>query len=89
MSHWLTAITVLAYALGALRLICYQRNGARYRRGISLVASAMIAAFLCGIIEVVFYQQTPSGSQAAVAVLLSLLVIRSRGNVAELLRRNP
>jgi len=89
MSEWLTAITAMAYALGALRLICYQRNGARYRRGISLLASAMIAAFLGGVIEAFFYRQDPGFSQAAVAVLLALLVVRSRGNVADLLRRNP
>jgi len=89
MTHWLTVVTVLAYALGALRLICYQRNGARYRRGIGLLASALIAAFLGGIVEIVVFRQLPGGAQAALAVLLTMLVIRSRGNVAELLRRTP
>ena len=60
MTAWLTGITLAAYLLGGLRLICYQRNGARYRRLISLAAAAIIAACLCGAVEILFYRQHPS-----------------------------
>lgn len=86
MTAWLTGITLAAYLLGGLRLICYQRNGARYRRLISLAAVATIAACLCGAVEILFYRQHPSPSQTVLAVVACLLFVRSRGNLAHLFR---
>lgn len=86
MTAWLTGITLAAYLLGGLRLICYQRNGARYRRLISLVATAIVAACLCGAVEILFYHQQPSPSQTVLAVVICLLCVRSRGNLAHLFR---
>ena len=86
MTAWLTGITLAAYLLGGLRQICYQRNGARYRRLISLVAVAIIAACLCGAVEILFYRHHPSPSQTVLAVVVCLLSVRSHGNLAHLLR---
>ncbi len=63
-----------------------ESNGARIRRGISLVACLLIAALLCAGLEILLYQRPVSPWQAAIAVLLCILVYRSRGNLAALLR---
>lgn len=82
-------ITATAYLLSALRLACYSRHGARFRRGMSLLASLFGAALcLCGL-EILLYRPAISPWHAIATVLLCTLVFRSRGNVAALLRPNP
>lgn len=79
-------ITASAYLIGALRLACYCRGAARFRRSISLFTSLFGASLsLCGL-EILLYQPPISPWHATTSVLLCLLIIRSRGNVAALLR---
>lgn len=82
----LPVIAALAYLLIALRVVCYQRNGACYRWGISLVATVIVAASLVGAGEIIFYKPHVSASQTVLAMLLCFIVFRCRGNVAALLR---
>jgi hypothetical protein len=78
--------TALAYLLSALRLACYSRGAARFRRGISLLASLFGASLcLCGL-EILLYRPPVSLWHAIATVLLCTLIFRSRGNVAALLR---
>ncbi|WP_207932916.1 phage holin family protein, partial [Pseudomonas aeruginosa] len=43
-------IAALAYIAAALRLVCYQRCGARFRRSVSLLASLLGASMaICGL----------------------------------------
>lgn len=84
--HLVPLAAAVAYLASALRLLCFQRNGARIRRGISLLACLMIGALLCAGLEILLYQRPVSLWQAAIAVLLCILVYRSRGNLAALLR---
>ena len=84
--HLIPLAAALAYLASALRLLCFQRNGARIRRGISLLACLLIGALICAGLEIILYQRPVSPWQAAVAVLLCILVYRSRGNLAALLR---
>lgn len=86
MTILLPVIAALTYVLIALRVVCYQRNGASYRWGISLVATAIVAACLVGAVEIVFYKPHVSASQTVLAMLLCFIVFRCRGNVAALLR---
>ena len=86
MTILLPVIAALAYVLIALRVVCYQRNGARYRWGVSLVATVIVAASLVGAGEIIFYKPHVSASQAVLAWLLCFIVFRCRGNVAALLR---
>ena len=85
----LPMLAALAYIASALRLVCFQRNGARIRRGISLLACLLIGALFCAGLEILLYQRPVSPWQAAIAVLLCILVYRSRGNLAALLRPTP
>lgn len=82
-------IAATAYLISALRLACYQRGGADFRRGISLLASLLGAASCLSGLEILLYCTPVSLWQATEAVLLCLLIIRSRGNVAALLRPTP
>ncbi|RRV04445.1 phage holin family protein [Pseudomonas sp. v388] len=84
---WLVLlVTAAAYLLAALRLACYCRGQAKYRRGISLLASLTGAALsLCGI-EILLYRTPVSLWHAVSTVLICLLIFRSRGNVAALMR---
>ena len=84
--HLIPLAAALAYLASALRLLCFQRNGARIRRGISLLACLLIGALICAGLEIILYQRPVSPWQAAIAVLLCILVYRSRGNLAALLR---
>lgn len=86
LTHLVPLAAAVAYLASAVRLLCFQRNGARIRRGISLVACLLIAALLCAGLEILLYQRPVSPWQAAIAVLLCILVYRSRGNLAALLR---
>ncbi|SFT48860.1 MULTISPECIES: phage holin family protein [Pseudomonas] len=79
-------LAAVAYIASAMRLVCFQRNGARIRRGISLIACLLIAALLCAGLEILLYQPHVSPWQTAIAVILLILVYRSRGNLAALLR---
>lgn len=85
-AHLLPLAAALAYIASALRLLCFQRNGARYRRGISLLACLLIAALLCAGLEIILFNPRVSFWQTAIAVLLCNLVYRSNGNLAALLR---
>lgn len=81
-------ITALAYLLSALRLACYSRGAARFRRNVSLLASVFGAALcICGL-EILLYRPPTSIWQALSTLLLCLLIFRSRGNVAALLRHS-
>ena len=84
--HLIPLAAAVAYLASALRLLCFQRNGARIRRGISLLACLLIGALICAGLEILLYQRPVSLWQAAIAVLLCILVYRSRGNLAALLR---
>lgn len=79
-------ITAAAYLLGSLRLICYTRGEARYRLGISLLASLFGASLCLSGLDLLLYRPAVSLWQAITAVLLCVLICRSRGNVAALLR---
>lgn len=86
LQHLVPLAAAIAYLASALRLLCFQRNGARIRRGISLLACLLIGSLLCAALEILLYQRPVSPWQTSVAVLLCILVCRSRGNLAALLR---
>ncbi len=91
--HWILSllplVTTLAYVSAALRLVCFNRHGYRYRRGISLLASLLIGILLCAALELILYRPLVSPWQSLLAVLLCVLVYRSGGNVAALMRGVP
>ncbi|MCI3908855.1 phage holin family protein [Pseudomonas viridiflava] len=83
---FIPTVTAAAYLLAALRLACYCRGQSRYRRSLSLLASLFGASLsLCGL-EILLLRPPVSLWHALTSVLLCLLIFRSKGNVAALMR---
>lgn len=85
----LPMITALAYFIAAVRLLCFSRHGYRYRWGMSLLATVLIGTLLCGALDIILNAAKVTLWQAVLAVLICILVVRSRGNVASLMRFTP
>ncbi|WP_241065509.1 phage holin family protein [Achromobacter insuavis] len=85
MGHHLVAfLFVLANFATALRLACYQRRGARYRLGMSVVAYLMVVLTGGQALDVLARQGSVTPWQLGLALLLAFLVFRARGNVANI-----
>lgn len=79
-------IAALAYLASAVRLACYNRGTARFRRGVSLLASLFGVSLCLSGLEILLYRPPVSLWHTTTAVLLCILTFRSRGNFAALLR---
>lgn len=84
----LAILTALAYMAAALRMVLYHRGDARFRRGISTIAALLGGTLFISGLEILLYREPVSIWHAASIILLCVLVFRSRGNVAALLRPN-
>ncbi|KNY05621.1 hypothetical protein AKG08_24895 [Achromobacter piechaudii] len=85
----LSAIAVacaVLYALTAGRFLWYRPNGARHRRALSCLASALIAALFCRTVEILLLRSPASASELVIAGLLCACAWRARGNIAALAR---
>lgn len=79
-------IVVVANVLTAGLLICYRRHGARYRPAMSILAYLLIVCAGGQVIDVLVNRSPVSIWQAGFAVVVALLVVRARGNVACIVR---
>lgn len=86
MTHLFTLISFLAYAGAALCLLLYRKDGARHRQHVSWVAWALLVILAGSCVELLVDGHPVSPFEACRAVLFSLFVFGSRGNVARLLR---
>lgn len=85
----LSAIAVacaILYALTAGRFLWYRPNGARHRRALSCLASALIAALFCRAVEILLLHSPASASELVIACLICAGAWRARGNIAALTR---
>ncbi|PBK04013.1 hypothetical protein CNQ84_11715 [Pseudomonas abyssi] len=89
LSTLFATLVAATHIITALRLVCYRRRGARIRRGISLLAALLIGTLLCNAVDIIIYRQPVTLWQGSLAILLLILVYRSRGNLAALLRPTP
>lgn len=79
-------IVVAANVATAARLICYQRHGSRYRPVMSVLAYLLIVCAGGQVIDVLVNHSAVSIWQAGMSVVVAALVLRSRGNVACVVR---
>ncbi|MEI2416234.1 phage holin family protein [Orrella sp. JC864] len=79
-------IAVVANLATAGRLLAYQRAGARYRPLISCMAYVLIVCTGAEALSILLGASTASVWSSGVAVVLSVLVWRARGNVARIVR---
>ncbi|MCZ0926449.1 phage holin family protein [Halomonas janggokensis] len=80
------AVAAVSYFIAALRLVLFRRRGLRYKRHVSLLASALVGTFLCAGLEIIFFKPDISIFQSALALMFCVLTLRTRGNVATLTR---
>jgi hypothetical protein len=83
---FIAPIGVLANVMTASRLICFRRGCSRYRPGMSLLAYLLIVCSGGQAIDTIFNRVHVSLWEAGFSVVIALLVIRARGNVAHIVR---
>lgn len=83
---FIALIAVAANTLCAASLICYQRRGSRYRPLMSALAYLLIVCSGGQVIDVLVNHTPVSVWQAGVSVVVAMLVLRARGNVACIVR---
>ena len=86
MTAVITMMAVLANLVTASRLICYRRGDSRYRPGVSLLAYLLIVFSGGQVIDTVFNGAQVTPWEAVIAVVIAVLVVRARGNVAAIVR---
>lgn len=79
-------IAMMAYTVAILALLLYERAGARHRYRVSWLAYAMLVVLGGSAIELLLHAKAVGYFEAGRAVFLALFIVRSRGNVAHLLR---
>ena len=78
-------IAVLAYLICGIRIACYSRKETAFHRGYSWLATLLIASFLGQSVHILFFKDPVTLWDTIFALLLAVIVLRSRGNVAKLI----
>lgn len=86
MTVFVALVAVLANIVTAARLICYRRGDSRYRPGVSVLAYLLIVFSGGQVIDTVVNGAHVTPWEAGFAVVIAMLVVRARGNVAAIVR---
>lgn len=89
MAHLLALVMIVANAITCLRLLLYRRDGSRYRPLVSLAAWILIVSTGTTALELglgLYPAQAIHLGDAGIALVLCLLSVSARGNVAHILR---
>ncbi|MFN4366518.1 MAG: phage holin family protein [Acinetobacter sp.] len=78
------AIAVIAYVICGFRIAAFSHGG-DFHRGYSILAAILIAAFLGQCIHILFFKDPVTLWDAIFAVLLAIIIMRTKGNVAKLI----
>lgn len=81
-----TLIAHAAHLAALLRVLAYQRSGARHRYHVSWVAWALVVVMGGSSIDLALSAEQAGFFEASAAVLLAMFVYGVRGNVARLIR---
>lgn len=79
-------VAVIANLVTAARLILYRRGGSQFKRGMSVIAWALIVLTGGYAIDVVFNATPVSPYGSGLSVVLMILVLRAHGNVSKVVR---
>lgn len=82
----LPGMAACSYFIAAMRLATFRRGAHRYKRHVSLLASALIGILLCAGLEVVLLKPEVSLFQSILAAFFCALTLRAKGNIASLMR---
>lgn len=77
-------IAVIAYVICGFRIAGFSHGG-DFHRGYSILAAILIASFLGQCIHILFFKDPVTLWDAIFAVLLAIIIMRTKGNVAKLI----
>lgn len=86
MDAMIALIAVTANVITAARLICYRRGSSRYRPGVAFLAWLLIVCAGGAAIDTAVNGAHVTKWEAGFAVIIAVLVMRARGNVAAVVR---
>lgn len=92
MDHLLALVLFAANLITCLRLLLYRRDGARYRPLISMAAWLLIASTGTTVLAIALGRYPPADihlGDVGIAVVVCVLSLTARGNVAAILRTRP
>ena len=78
-------VALIAYMICGLRIICFDAQGLQHRRGYSVIATILIAAFMGQSVHILFFKDPVTLWDALFAILLAVLILRTKGKVAKLI----
>ncbi|WON80834.1 phage holin family protein [Acinetobacter sp. UGAL515B_02] len=78
-------IAVIAYMLCGIRIVCFNRNDTDFHHGYSFLATLLIGSFMGQAVHILFFKDPVTLWDAIFAVLLTIIIYRSKGNVAKLI----
>lgn len=86
--YGLVLLVFICHSITTFRLLSYQRGMSNYRSSVSLLAWLLMVCTGSRALDILLHLKTTSitPDQAGIALLLCILVWRTRGNVAALLR---
>ena len=79
------AVALIAYLFCGFRIICFNSNGLRHRPGFSVLATILIASFMGQSVHILFFKDPVTLWDAVFAVLLAVIIYKSKGNVAKMI----
>lgn len=79
------SIALIAYLFCGLRIICFDSIGLQHRKGYSVLATILIASFMGQSVHILFFKDPVTLWDAVFAVLLAVIIYKTKGNVAKLI----
>ncbi|PJI33042.1 phage holin family protein [Acinetobacter pseudolwoffii] len=77
-------IAVIAYIFCGFRIAGFSHGG-DFHRGYSILAAVLIASFLGQSIHILFFKDPVTLWDAIFAIILAIVILRTKGNVAKLI----
>lgn len=84
--HAFPAITMAAYLAAAIRLVAFRRQGFNRKPLYAITASLLVGLLMCGAIEILLFSPAVNPAQCAIALVFAVAAVRSKGNVAAMMR---
>ncbi|ENV91161.1 hypothetical protein F938_03660 [Acinetobacter bereziniae LMG 1003 = CIP 70.12] len=78
-------VALIAYMICGFRIICFNSEGLCHRQGYSILAAILIGSFIGQSVHILFFKDPVTLWDAIFAILLCVLILRTKGNVAKLI----
>lgn len=79
-------IAVICYFSCAMRILCFDHRYHHRRKAFEILAVVIIAALMAQSVNIIFFKDPVTIFDALFAILLIVVVFRSKGNVATMLK---